>query len=49
LLQDKLDRNFEGFKASAKDDCVVLTGESEDYAKSLKRANSRQKPIGFMA
>src|SRR5574344_600116 len=32
LLQEKLDRNFPGFKASSKDDCVVLTGESDDYS-----------------
>ena len=31
LLQEKLDKTFSGFKASAKDDCVVLTGESDNY------------------
>src|SRR5574344_2550020 len=32
LLQEKLDRNFPGFNASSNDDCVVLTGESDDYS-----------------
>ena len=30
-LQAKLDHECPGFKASAKDDCVVLSGESDDY------------------
>lgn len=32
-LQAKLDRECPGFQASAKDDCVVLRGESDDYSK----------------
>jgi glycerol-3-phosphate dehydrogenase len=31
-LQKKLDRLDSGFEANAKDDCVVLRGETEDYA-----------------
>jgi glycerol-3-phosphate dehydrogenase len=36
ILQDKLDHNFPGFKAEAKDDCVVLTGESNDYSQIVE-------------
>jgi glycerol-3-phosphate dehydrogenase len=36
VLQRKLDRDFPGFSATAKDDCVVLTGESEDYSQIVE-------------